>query len=99
MLYKTDTTLGKLYPEGWSRVGEMMPSDGNLVRDAVAGLSDWDRAVIYRSYYLGQTTTQIAAEFRTDDELVKHDLHRALHALRANLRKQDDMTRRHLRVV
>ena len=74
-------------------------SDGNLVRDAVARLSDWDRAVIYRSYYLGRTTSQIAAEFRTDDELVKHDLHRALHALRANLRKQDDMTRRHLSVV
>ena len=74
-------------------------SDGNLVRDAMAGLSDWDRAVIYRSYYLGQTTTQIAAEFRTDDELVKRDLHRALHALRANLGKQDGLTSRHLRVV
>ena len=74
-------------------------SDGNLVRDAMAHLSDWDRAVIYRSYYLGRTTTQIAAEFRTDDELVKHDLHRALHALQANLRKRDDVTRRHLRVV
>ena len=74
-------------------------SDGNLVRDAVAGLSDRDRAMIYRSYYLGHTTAQIAAEFRTDDELVKHDLHRAMHALRANLGKGDDATRRHLRVV
>lgn len=74
-------------------------SDGNLVRDAVARLSDWDRALIYRSYYLGRTTTQIAAEFRTDDELVKHDLHCALHALRATLQKRDDIMRRHLRVV
>jgi RNA polymerase sigma-70 factor, ECF subfamily len=74
-------------------------SDGNLVRDAVARLSDWDRAVIYRSYYLGRTTTQIAAEFRTDDELVKHDLHRALHALRTTLQQRDDITRRRLRVV
>jgi DNA-directed RNA polymerase specialized sigma24 family protein len=55
--------------------------------------------VIYRSYYLRQTTTQIAAEFSTDDELVKHDLHRALHTLRATLQKRDDMTRRRLRVV
>lgn len=90
------TELGR--PARW-RGAIDVGSDGNLVRDAVAGLSDWDRAVIYRSYYLGQTTTQIAAEFRTDDELVKHDLHRALHALRANLWKQDGMTRRHLRVV
>jgi RNA polymerase sigma-70 factor (ECF subfamily) len=74
-------------------------SDGNLVRDAVARLSDWDRALIHRSYYLGRTTTQIAAEFRTDDELVKHDLHCALHALRATLQKRDDIMRRHLRVV
>lgn len=74
-------------------------SDRNLIRDAVACLSDWDRAVICRSYYLGRTTTQIAAEFRTDDELVKHDLHRALHALRAALQKRDDITRPRLRVV
>lgn len=74
-------------------------SDEYLVRDAVERLSDWDRAVIYRSYYLGRTTTQIAAEFRTDEELVKHDLHRALHALRATLQKRDDIPRRRLRVV
>ena len=70
-----------------------------MVRDAVACLSDWDRVVIYRSYYLGRTTTQIAAEFSTDDGLVKRDLHRALHALRATLQQRDDIMRRPLRVV
>jgi DNA-directed RNA polymerase specialized sigma24 family protein len=59
--------------------------DGNLVRDAVAHLSDRHRAVIYRSYYLGRTTTQIAAELKTDDDVVKDDLHHALHALRMTL--------------
>ena len=69
-------------------------SDGNLIRDAVAHLSDWDRAMIYRSYYLGRTTTQIAAELRTNDDLVKQGLHHALHALRATLQDRDDITHR-----
>jgi RNA polymerase sigma-70 factor, ECF subfamily len=65
-----------------------------MVRAAVAHLSNRQRALIYRSYYLGRTTTQIAAEFRTDDNRVKHDLHRALHALRTNLQPSGDITRR-----
>lgn len=85
-------------PHQW-RAALDVGSDGNLIKDAVAGLSDWDRAVIFRSYYLGRTTTQIAAEFSTDDELVKHDLHHALHALRATIQKRDDITRRRMRVV
>jgi DNA-directed RNA polymerase specialized sigma24 family protein len=60
--------------------------DANLVSNAVAQLSDRHRAMIYRSYYLGQTTSEIAAELRINDGFVKHELHRALHALRANLR-------------
>lgn len=85
-------------PPQW-RAAHDVGSDGALIKDAVAGLSDWDRAVIFRSYYLGRTTTQIAAEFSTDDELVKHDLHHALHALRATVQKRDDNTRRRMRVV
>ena len=69
-------------------------SDGNLVRDAVTRLSDWDRAMIYRSYYLGRTTTQIAAEFKADDDFVKQELHRALHTLRVALQERDDIARR-----
>lgn len=68
--------------------------DGNAVRAAIAQLSDRDRAMIYRSYYLGRTTTQIAAELGTDDDLVKHELHRALHALRIGLQGGREITRR-----
>ncbi len=74
-------------------------SDGNVINDAVAELSEWERAVLHRSYYLRRTTTQIAAEFRIDDDLVKHDLHRALHALRAALQAREATTPRRLRVV
>jgi RNA polymerase sigma-70 factor (ECF subfamily) len=59
--------------------------DADLVRDAMVQLSDRHRAVIYRSYYLGRTTTQIAAEFRTNDDIVKDELHHAVHALRISL--------------
>lgn len=59
--------------------------DGNRVRDAVAQLSDWHRAMIYRSYYLGRTTAQIAAELMTNDDIIKDELHHALHALRMTL--------------
>jgi RNA polymerase sigma-70 factor (ECF subfamily) len=51
----------------------------------MALLSDSQRAMIYRSLYLGRTTTQIAAELGTNGEAVKHELHRALHALRMTL--------------
>jgi RNA polymerase sigma-70 factor (ECF subfamily) len=50
--------------------------------------------MIYRSYYLGRTTTQIAAEFKADDDFVKQELHRALHTLRVALQERDDIARR-----
>jgi len=53
-----------------------------IVREAMAQLSDPQLAMIYRSHYLGRTTTQIAAELGTNGEVVKHELHRALHTLR-----------------
>lgn len=55
------------------------------VRDALCRLSDRHRAVIYRSYYLGRTTAQIAAELQTDDDVIKRELHHALHAVRLSL--------------
>jgi DNA-directed RNA polymerase specialized sigma24 family protein len=61
------------------------PFDADQVRDAMALLSDRHRAVIYRSLCLKRTTTQIAAELRIDDRLIKQDLHHALHALRTTL--------------
>jgi DNA-directed RNA polymerase specialized sigma24 family protein len=62
-----------------------VPFDIDLIRDAIALLSDRHRAVIYRSLCLKRTTMQIANELRTDDQLVKQDLHHALHALRTTL--------------
>ena len=61
--------------------------NGSMIKAAMAQLPDRDRAMIYRSYYLGLTTTQIAADLSTDDDLVKHGLHRALHALRTSLQE------------
>ena len=55
------------------------------IKNALARLSSRNRAVIYRSYYLGRTTAQIAAELGTDDDVVKGELHEALCALRAAL--------------
>jgi RNA polymerase sigma-70 factor, ECF subfamily len=69
---------------GWQAAIDVNP-DGNLVRDALAHLPDRYRAMIYRSYYLRRTTTEIAAEFSTNEDLVKHELHCALHALRMTL--------------
>ena len=60
------------------------------VNKVLAQLSERQRAVIYRSYCLGWTTTQIAAELRTDDGLVKQHLHNALHALRIALLSSSD---------
>lgn len=57
-----------------------------VIKEAMAQLSSRHRALIYRSHCLGRTTTQIAAELRTDDDLIKHELHHALHALRIALR-------------
>ncbi len=59
--------------------------EATIVTEAMARLSDPQRAMIYRSHYLGRTTTQIAAELGTNGEVVKHELHRALHALRMTL--------------
>ncbi|WP_425172178.1 hypothetical protein [Mycobacterium sp.] len=67
-----------------------MPFDTDLIKDAIALLSDRHRAVIYRSLCLKRTTMQIAAELKTDDRLVKQDLHHALHALRTTLQDAID---------
>ncbi|WP_373693050.1 sigma factor-like helix-turn-helix DNA-binding protein [[Mycobacterium] holstebronense] len=65
----------------------MVPSAGSAdqVKGALARLSGRYRAVIYRSYYLGWTTAQIAADLGIGDDTVKGELHEALCALRAGL--------------
>lgn len=65
----------------------MTPSSGSADRTkaALARLSNRYRAVIYRSYYLGRTTAQIAAELGTNDDVVKRELHEALCTLRTGI--------------
>lgn len=57
----------------------------DAIKDAVAQLSDRQRAIIYRSHYLRRTTAEIATELNTDDDAVKQELHHALHTLRMNV--------------
>lgn len=69
----------------------MVPSSGSVdqVKGALARLSSRYRAVIYRAYYLGWTTAQIARDLGIDDDTVKGELHEALCALWAGLRSVD----------
>jgi RNA polymerase sigma-70 factor (ECF subfamily) len=57
------------------------------VADALGHLSAEHAAVIRRSYYLGCTTTQIAAELDIAESTVKSRLHFALRALRHSLQE------------
>jgi len=61
--------------------------DRLLLGDALAQLSAEHRAVIRRSYYLGQTTAQIAAELQIAEGTVKSRLHYAVRALRLALQE------------
>jgi RNA polymerase sigma-70 factor, ECF subfamily len=56
-----------------------------LIGDAMAQLSDQHRAVVGRSYYLGWTTAQIAADLGIAEGTVKSRLHYALRELRTAL--------------
>jgi len=56
-----------------------------LIGDAMAQLSAEHRAVVGRSYYLGWTTAQIAAELGIAEGTVKSRLHYALRGLRQAL--------------
>lgn len=60
-------------------------AEPDVIRAAVAQLSDRQRAMIYRSHHLGRTTAEIAVALNTDDAAVKDELHHALHALRLNV--------------
>jgi RNA polymerase sigma-70 factor, ECF subfamily len=61
--------------------------DRLLVGDALAQLSEDHRAVIRRSYYLGWTTAQIAADLQIAEGTVKSRLHYAVRALRLTLQE------------
>jgi RNA polymerase sigma-70 factor, ECF subfamily len=59
--------------------------DRLLLGDALARLSPEHRAVVWRSYYLGWTTAQIAVGLQIAEGTVKSRLHYALRALRLTL--------------
>jgi len=61
--------------------------DRLLLGDALDQLSDDHRAVIRRSYYLGWTTAQIAADLDIAEGTVKSRLHYAVRALRLTLQE------------
>jgi RNA polymerase sigma-70 factor (ECF subfamily) len=56
--------------------------DRLMVRHELAELSDHQRAVLWRSYYLGWTVAHIAEDLQIAEGTVKSRLHYALHALR-----------------
>jgi RNA polymerase sigma-70 factor (ECF subfamily) len=49
------------------------------------------RAVIFRSYYLGWTISQIATDMQTTEFVVRCRLHVALRALKAEIQSRDDL--------
>ncbi|BBZ16062.1 sigma-70 family RNA polymerase sigma factor [Mycolicibacterium gadium] len=61
-------------------------TDGRVVRQAMAMLSISHRALIYRAYFLGRTTAQIASEDCTTEPIVRTELHDAMLELRRLLR-------------
>ena len=61
--------------------------DRLLIGDALAQLSLEHRAVVWRSYYLGWTTAQIADDLEIAEGTVKSRLHYAVRALRLTLQE------------
>jgi RNA polymerase sigma-70 factor (ECF subfamily) len=61
--------------------------DRVLIADALAQLSSEHRAVVWRSYYLGWSTKQIADDLDIPDGTAKSRLHNALRALRLTMQK------------
>ncbi|MDG5482034.1 sigma-70 family RNA polymerase sigma factor [Mycolicibacterium gadium] len=57
-------------------------TDGRVIRQAMAMLSIPHRALIYRAYFLGRTTAQIASEYCTTEPVVRTELHDAMLELR-----------------
>jgi RNA polymerase sigma-70 factor (ECF subfamily) len=78
-------TAGAPEPAGPDEVNSAL--DRLLIGDALAQLSPDHRAVVRRSYYLGWTTAQIAADLQIAEGTVKSRLHYAVRALRLTLQE------------
>jgi RNA polymerase sigma-70 factor (ECF subfamily) len=77
--------VGAPEPAGRDEVNAAL--DRLLLGDALAQLSVEHRAVIRRSYYLGWTTAQIAADLQIPEGTVKSRLHYAVRVLRLTLQE------------
>lgn len=62
--------------------------DAWLVSDALTSLSEDHRLVVVHSYYLGQSTSEIARDLEIPEGTVKSRLHYALRALRLSLQER-----------
>ena len=83
--YEVSTLDGAGVLEGASPDDVNAALDRLLISDALAQLTPEHRAVVRRSYFLGWTTAQIAADLRIADGTVKSRLHFALRRLRLAL--------------
>ena len=61
--------------------------DRLLIEEALAQLPTWHRAVVRRSYYLGWTTAQTAADLQIAEGTVKSRLHNAVRAMRLTMQE------------
>ena len=61
--------------------------DRLMIRHALAQLSVEHRAVLWRSYYLGWTTVDIADDLQIAEGTVKSRLHYAVRALRQTMQE------------
>ncbi len=64
-----------------------------LIADAMRQLPFEHRAVIYRAYYQGWTTCEIADDLKITEAAVKSRLHDGLHALRLTVRREAQLDR------
>lgn len=78
-------SAGVAEPAGRDEVNAAL--DRLVLGDAIAQLSAEHRAVIRRSYYLGWTTSQIAADLQIAEGTVKSRLHYAVRMLRLTLQE------------
>jgi RNA polymerase sigma-70 factor, ECF subfamily len=84
---ETSAAEGMDQIEHWGPDAVDAALDRLLIADALTHLSPEHRAVVRRSYYLGWTIAQIAADLQIAEGTVKSRLHYALHTLRIALQE------------
>lgn len=93
-----DSDVGRLGRIDPSRADALdKPFDCVRVSEALKQLHPSHREVIHKSYYLGWTTGQIAADLNLTEPVVKSRLHYALHTLRLTFIEQTPGSRSHPR--